>query len=248
MTQHFKQLQHNFADWLREPQSSAEFAGIEPRRLAVYRRLVHNNIRQFLHSGFPVLQQVLSSEQWQRLMAGFVAEHQAHSPLFSSIGQEFVDYLATLDLSQAELPEWTFELAHYERLEVAVQFATLNQVSTATQPLGDATRVVLNETAQMACYHYPVAEIKVGNLPTAPAPTAYCVVVYQAPSGQVHFLQLNPMTAFVLELLQQQPYSLTELCDTLMAQLPGYTEAQLKSALSQLLEDFAARSVLFTTP
>nr|WP_244993637.1 PqqD family peptide modification chaperone [Pseudidiomarina sediminum] len=246
VTQDFKQLQHKFANWLRTAEAGDDFPAIEARRLAVYRRLVHNNIRQFLDNGFPVLRKVLSDREWRALVEGFIAQHRAASPLFSDIGQEFVDYLAQLDLATTGVPVWTFELAHYERLEVDVQFANPPDV-LAAQTLEEATLLRLEPSARIACYQYAVAEISAEHLPTDPEPQPYCVVVYQTAQGQVRFLQLNPMTAFVLELLQQQPTSLVQLCDTLMAQLPGYTADQLKTALTQLLEDFAARGVLSTT-
>ncbi|WP_411358712.1 HvfC family RiPP maturation protein [Pseudidiomarina salilacus] len=249
----FKDLQVDFAKWLRDPQSDAQFAAIEPRRLAIYKRLIHNNIKQFLRNGFPVLQSVLTSAQWQQLERDFIAQHQAKSPLFSQIGQEFVDFLAHYlplqgNPQQTDFPPWTFELAHYERVEVDVRFKTLQ---TEWQPLAaidEETQLNLNPTAYLGIYDFPVARISPDYQPESKPNEPYFVLVYQELNGDVKFLELNPLTAFVVEQLQQKPHTLTQLFEVLKVQFSSFDQVVLQQGLQQLVVDFAERSLLLLRP
>ncbi|MCJ7814965.1 MAG: DNA-binding domain-containing protein, partial [Xanthomonadales bacterium] len=50
-----KKLQTAFAAHIRDPENQAAPAGIEDRRMKIYRDLFFNNIRSLLSSNFPVL-------------------------------------------------------------------------------------------------------------------------------------------------------------------------------------------------
>ncbi len=253
MNKDFKSIQHDLGAWLRGQDSSSQpFDNVEPRRLAIYKRLIHNNIQQFLRAGFPVLQEVLSAAQWQRLSANFIAHHQAHSPLFSEIGAEFVDFIATINAPQRvqdELPPWLFELAHYERLEVDVLHANFDDSLQAVETVTESTVLHLNSTAQVAIYNYPVASISRTELPTQELAEPYCILVYREPGAeQVRFMQLNSMTAGVLAELQANPLTFSQLFEVLLVQYPEQEPQALAAGLLQLVQDFCERFVLFTRP
>lgn len=253
MTQDFKHIQHELAAWLRAEEGAANtFTSIEPRRLAIYRRLVHNAIRQFLQAGFPVLQQVLTTKQWRVITDEFIGQHRAHSPVFSDIGAEFVDFVATFDLAQLKikgLPAWLFELAHYERLEVDVLHASFDEVLEPVTELTDATQLHLNSTAVVAVYQYPVASISSSHKPEEPLKEPCCMLVYRKPAEQqVSFMQINTLTALVLEELGSQALNFTQLFERLQVQLPNHSPEQLAHGLLALIQDFCERFVLFTKP
>ncbi|RUO59505.1 DNA-binding domain-containing protein [Pseudidiomarina insulisalsae] len=249
MSDNFKQIQFKLAQWLRDDNATADFPQVESRRLAIYRRLIRNNISQFLSNGFPVVQATLGAERWQALVAGFIATHASKSPLFSDIGSEFVDFLAGVDLAQRDLPAWLFELAHYERIEVEVKFAHFDETLAAVETLNDDTVLYLNSTAMIGVYQYPVAKIDKDHQPDAALDEPYIVLVYQLPdTGTVKFLQLNPLTAHTLSLLQAQPRNFTALCEALLMQFPEQDPQQLAAGLFRLVDDFCERFVLFMKP
>lgn len=251
MTQDFKKIQHDLAAWLRaEDDAEHGFDTIEPRRLAIYRRLIHNNIRQFLDAGFPVLQEVLTSAQWRALCNRFVSQHHAASPLFSSIGSEFVDFIATLDVARLATdgyPPWLFELAHYERLEVEVLHAVFDETLETIAELSDDTQLHLNPTARLAIYNYPVASVSQQHLPQEPLAEPYCVLVYRKlDAAQAQFMQINTITALAITELQRGEMTFAELFQQLQEQLPNQNPEALAQGLLTLIQDFCARFVLFT--
>lgn len=69
---------------------------LDEYRLQIYRRLIHNNIRQFLELCFSDSMQFFDAIKWQQLQQKFVAEAVPQSPFFSDIPQQFLDYIYTL--------------------------------------------------------------------------------------------------------------------------------------------------------
>ena len=56
---------------LRDPHASPAPAGIEERRLAVYRDLLFNNIEGLLAGNFPVVSELLGEQRWTALVRDF---------------------------------------------------------------------------------------------------------------------------------------------------------------------------------
>lgn len=260
----FKTLQRQFAGWLRNPQQAMP-AGIEARRMAVYRRLVHNNIYSFLSSGFPVLKKLLGATQWQQLIDAFIANHAAQSPYFSDMGREFVDFLSVFCCADnppaSQFPAYTYELASYERLEVDVQFAMLDEryqqvAAEQAASLIDYCQWRLNDSAQLVQFEHPVAWLGVDDQgEPLPLPAVnergYLLLLYRPPqSSAVEFLHLETLTALVVSCLQQQrePLSLAGLQQQLQALLPQWQADVVDHGVKQLCIDFIQRGVLLRAP
>ncbi|CAI8158445.1 MAG: Uncharacterised protein [Pseudidiomarina mangrovi] len=261
----FKAVQEEFARWLRNPDDNNTPNGIEARRMAVYRRLVRNNIFSFLSTGFPVLKKLLSQQQWQQLVDEFVAKHAAQSPYFSDMGREFVDFLAVYFSSRnsdnADFPEFTYELAFYERMEVDAQFAVLDDDIESLEQAQAAALVGqwrwrLNASVQVAQFKHPVAWLGSGHqreplLPEAVNNSGFILMVYRHPQrNSVEFMQLQPMTALMISSLQQQPQgqSLAQLQQQLQQWLPQLDSATINQGVAQLCIDFIHRGVLLQAP
>ena len=72
----FKDKQYAFAAHLRDPEGAAAPAGIEERRLAIYRKLFFNNLRNLLGRFFPVLRKIHDDDRWRRFVRGFMRHHE----------------------------------------------------------------------------------------------------------------------------------------------------------------------------
>ena len=114
----FIHLQRALAAHLRDPCQPLPMA-LDPRRLALYRSLVINNISSFINSSFPVSRSILG-ERWQPLIQQFVAQYACSSPLFLDIPAQFLQFF-TASYPQG-LADKAFlpELLHYEWVELAV--------------------------------------------------------------------------------------------------------------------------------
>jgi uncharacterized protein len=201
----FKKHQYDFTAHIRDPDKNPMPEGIEDRRMNIYRELLYNNIESFIASGFPVIRQLYDDDSWQRMIRDFFANHQSHSPYFLEISQEFIDYLQNEREPQAEDPAGLIELAHYEWVELALHVADESIDMTDIDANGDllAQRPVLSPLAWPLVYQFPVHKMGPENLPeTAPEQPSY-LVVYRNRNDEMNFLELNPVTARLIALLQE---------------------------------------------
>jgi len=193
--------QRRFTAYLRDPQQ-APAPDLEPRRLAVYRRLVFNNLRSLLGSGFPVCVRLLGEADWTALVHRYLASHVCRTPLFTELAAEFVQWLQEHD----DLPHPALaELAHYEWVETALYQhpATPLPAIAVIDPL----RVPLQRSALAwpLLYRWPVHLLGNGAPPTVPPTEPTGLLVRRDADGVVRFASLTPLAAQLLERLGNVP-------------------------------------------
>jgi hypothetical protein len=243
------QQQHAFAGHIRDPENNPAPAEIEDRRMAIYRDLFFNNVAGFLSSGFPVLKKLYSEEDWERMARDFFVRHRCQTPLFLEIAQEFLDYLQNERKPQPEDPPFLLELAHYEWVELAVTIDDTEIPHQGIDPAGDLLegRPVLSPLAWPLTYAYPVHRIGPNFRPQAPGEPVH-LLVYRNPDEKVGFMELNPVTARLLQLISEQPDASGR---GLMQQIAGELDHPDHQAVIQggllTLEELRASGVILGT-
>ncbi|UCB54287.1 MAG: putative DNA-binding domain-containing protein, partial [Thiotrichales bacterium] len=176
-------------------------------RIGIYRDLLYNNVEGFIASGFPVLRSIYSDENWHRMVRDFFSRHQSTTPYFLEISQEFLDYLQSERQPQPEDPQGLLELAHYEWVELALMVAEESFDLDRIDPNGDLLQghPVLSPVAWPLAYQFPVHKMGPDYLPDAPPEQPTYLVVYRNRMDEVRFLEINPVTARLINLLQEKP-------------------------------------------
>lgn len=201
----FKKSQYAFTAHLRDPEKNPAPEGIEDRRLGIYRDLLYNNIEGFISGGFPVIRSIYNDTDWHKMIRDFFAHHKSQSPYFLEISQEFLKYLENEREIQPEDPDGLLELAHYEWVELALNVSDESINMNNIDPNGDMLNQhpVLSPVAWPLAYQYPVHRMGPDNLPKqAPEQPTY-LVVYRNRNDEVKFMSINPVTARLLNLLQE---------------------------------------------
>jgi hypothetical protein len=197
----FQDKQYAFAAHIRDPENTLAPAGIEDRRMAIYRDLFFNNLLNLLGTFFPVLKTIHCEQHWRHLIREFMKIHRAKTPYFLQLPEEFLAFLQ--DGYQTRDDDYPFlnELAHYEYVELALRVSDkendLSGISTDGDLLtGSPVKSVL---AWAFAYHYPVHRISKDFLPGEPDAQPTYLVVYRRSDDEVRFLQLNAVTAGLLD-------------------------------------------------
>ena len=201
----FKKHQYEFTAHIRDPEKNKLPDGIEDRRMKIYRELLYNNIEGFIANGFPVIREIYNDQNWHRMIRDFFARHQSHSPYFLEISQEFLSYLQNERQAQEEDPAGLIELAHYEWVEMALHVSDETVSMDNINANGDLLeqRPVFSPLAWPLVYQFPVHTMAPDNLPEeAPEQPTY-LVVYRNRNDEVRFLEINPVTARLIGLLQE---------------------------------------------
>lgn len=203
----FQQVQYQFAAHIRHPERNPAPEGIEDRRLQIYRELFYNNVEGLIANAFPVLRKLSTDTVWHARMRDFYSRHQSHSPYFHELAAEFLRFLEAERGPHADDPAFISELAHYEWVELALSVAEAELTPELADPNGDLMigAPAISPLAQVLAYAYPVHRIGPDFLPDAPGAEPTYVVVYRTRQDEVKFMEVNAVTARLLQLIEESP-------------------------------------------
>lgn len=199
----FQDTQYAFAAHIRDPDKNPPPEGIEDRRMAIYRNLFFNNVVQLLSRTFPVLYKILGNKNWRLLVRDYFSRHEAHTPLFLEMPREFLQYLEKERGLVEGDPAFLYELAHYEWVELALSIDEREASLDEVDPDGDLLegRPEISPLVWSLQYRFPVHTISPDNQPTEPSEQPTFLVVYRNSDGRIGFLEINAVTARLIELL-----------------------------------------------
>jgi hypothetical protein len=200
----FQEIQYALAAHIRDPQAAAAPEGIEDRRLAIYRDLFFNNLRDLLGRGFPVLRKIVGPEGWDGLIREFMVQHRCRTPLFLELPREFLTWLREQRKPGPDDPPFLAELAHYEWVELALTVDERILSAVTVDPDGDLIEgvPVVSPLAWSLAYRFPVHRVSPDFRPAVPDAEPTRLIVVRDRKHQIGFLEINAVTARLLELLR----------------------------------------------
>jgi hypothetical protein len=246
----FKKHQYEFTSHIRDPEKNAMPDGIEDRRMKIYRELLYNNIEGFISSSFPVIREIYSDENWHKMVRDFFAIHQSQSPYFLEISQEFIEYLQNERSPQPEDPAGLIELAHYEWVEMALHVSDETMDMDNIDANGDLLtgRPVFSPVAWPLVYEFPVHTMSPESLSAEPPAQPTYLVVYRNRNDQVNFLEINPITARLVGLLQDnEDYKGLDAIEAITAEMDHPNPAVVKQGGLAALQELQQYGIILGT-
>ena len=199
----FRDIQYAFAKHIRDPANNPAPTDAEDRRMAIYRELFFNNLRSLISQTFPVLRKLHGPEKWNDFIRQFMVRHEAHTPYFLEIPNEFLQFLQ--DEYEAGEDDYPFlvELAHYEWVELALSVSDEENDMTGVDPDGDLLEgiPVKSKLAWLFGYQFPVHRISADFVPTEPGDQPTFLAICRKSNDDMDFMELNPVTARLLEVI-----------------------------------------------
>lgn len=193
----FQRYQIAFTAHIRNPTQHKRPAYITDARMAIYREIVFNNIFSSVSVCFPVCKNILGVRAWRKLVRQFFANHQANSPIFSEIPQQFLQFLNDVK----DLPAYLQQLAHYEWVEltIGIQQTEVIKLSKNIDLINE--KPILAPANMLLEYDFAVHKISKRHIPNTTEKT--CLLVFRNNAHQVKFIELNAMTFQLLTLIQE---------------------------------------------
>lgn len=246
----FQVKQYAFAAHIRDPENNPAPAGIEDRRMAIYRELFFNNLLKLLSSTFPVLTKLHSREKWRAFIRQFMIAHRAQTPYFLEIPKEFLAFLE--NEYQADDDDFPFllELAHYEWVELALSVSEETNDDLTVDPEGDFLDgiPVKSRLAWALTYRFPVHRISESYQPDEAGEQPTFMVIYRNREDELGFMELNPVTACLLELIgENESKNGRELLQTLADEIAYPDPAALLEHGAQTMQEMRAVEILIGT-
>ncbi|TXI20056.1 MAG: DUF2063 domain-containing protein [Nitrosomonas sp.] len=203
----FVRLQYSFAAHIRNPEKNPCPEAIENRRMKIYRELLYNNVEDFMASTYPVLRQITPDDRWHSMIRDYFANHLSHTPLFTEMPREFLKYLEHERRPQPDDPPFLLELAHYEWVELALSILDEKVNETTINSDGDLLdgNLVISPLAWALNYRFPVHKIGPDFQPKDTGGTQTHLVVYRDAGFDIHFIEINAITARLLHLITTNP-------------------------------------------
>lgn len=233
-----------FANHLRNPQQFSAPEGVAEERLQVYRELFFSNISQLLSGAFPVIRQILSDAAWQCLVRDFYTEHRSQTPLFPWVAGEFVEYLWHERQCGDDFP-FLAELAHYEWSESAL----LHEEKPSSEELTrnkKSDKPSLSPWCWPLMYRFPVHRIGVDYLPQQAESVPVCLLMYRNANDEVKFIESNPATFHLLQLLEDDALiNMEAVLEQLVRVMLHPQPAVLQQALEETVQQLRAIGVLY---
>ena len=224
----FQKKQYAFAAHIRDPDHAPAPDGIEDRRMAVYRDLFFNNLRNLLGGMFPVIRKIVGGDKWDRLIRLFMQHHVAQTPYFLQLPREFLDFLQNeYEPAEGDYP-FLLELAHYEYIEIALSISEEADDPAGVDPAGDLLSgvPVKSVLAWVYSYTHPVHRISTDFLPEAPSEQPVFLAIYRRSDDKVRFLELSPLSAGLLDAIEHNDSGHTgEQLLRALAEKTGYPDA-----------------------
>ena len=154
---------------------------------------------------FPVLTKLHSDEKWDALVREFMISHHAQTPYFLEIPKEFLAFLENTYESGPDDFPFLLELAHYEWAELALTVSEASNSELDVDADGDllAGIPVKSQLAWAFAYHYPVHRISETYKPDEPGAQPTFLVIYRTRDNDLSFMELNPVTARLLEVVAE---------------------------------------------
>lgn len=242
-------LQYAFTAFLRDPDNAPAPAGVEQRRLDIYVELLFNNIEGLLAANFPVIRR-LYGDDWYGLVRDFFAQHQSRTPLFLEIGREFLRYLEERQQQDRNDPPFLLELAHYEWAELALSIDEADVANIAHDPAGDPVHgiPVVSPLAWSLGYRFPVQLIAPNFLPEIAPEQPTLLLLVRDRSDAVSFIEINPLTALLLQKLQENSTHTGLYClDALLRENGQDGNAAMREGGIAVLHELKAREAILGT-
>ncbi|MDH5393739.1 MAG: putative DNA-binding domain-containing protein [Gammaproteobacteria bacterium] len=243
----FIQKQFEFTANIRDPDNTQTPAGIEERRMDIYRELFYNNIEGFISSTFPVIKTIYSEDHWHKMVRDFFIKHRCQTPYFLEISREFLGYLQNERTPQAEDPDFLLELAHYEWLELALMISDEDINIDSINPNGDllTKHPVMSPLAISLSYRYPVHKIGPDFIPDSCPDTASHLLVYRNRKDKVEFMEVNAVTARLIQLLNEdEQISGSQALQQIASELHSQNAEVIIAAGLQTLEQLQQQGIL----
>ena len=246
----FTRRQYEFAAHIRDPEHQPAPGDVEDRRMKIYRELFYNNVEGFLANTFPVIRKIHEDEVWHSMVQDYFSRHRSHTPLFLEIPREFLGWLENERVHKPDDFPFLHELAYYEWVELALSISEETLEQDGVDPDGDLlTGVpVLSPLAWQLAYQYPVHKISPDFLPEKPGEHPTLLVVYRNRADEVGFMEVNPVSKRLLELIAEDSGSTGEqLLNHIAGEMSHPRPAVVVDGGAEIMKDLLEKEILLGT-
>ncbi|MCB1986231.1 MAG: putative DNA-binding domain-containing protein [Burkholderiales bacterium] len=246
----FVRQQYAFAAYVRDPGQNHCPNDIDERRMKIYCELFYNNVEGFMANTYPVLRSIMPDERWHAMIRDYFARHRSSTPLFPEMPREFLKYLEHERSLDSEDPPFMLELAHYEWVELALSILDEKiDHSNLSAECNVLTEIpVVSSLAWLLSYRFPVHKISAEFKPLTHDAMTTHLIVYRDKRDEIHFIEANPVTARLMQLMiDNESRNGHTLLTQIAAELDHSQPDTVINGGYEIMTDFMDRGILLGT-
>jgi hypothetical protein len=235
------------------PDTAFAAFGATPARWQVYRRMVRSRLADNIEHGFARLAAIAGADRFHALVDRFLAVDPPRSHYLRDVPAEFLRFFEANgdELTRSfALPAYARDLARFEWSELETAYSHQETSACEVGPLEMDRLAVLSPALRLIELGYPVHRLGTEAGPALardaqldPAPFSLCLY-RDAKTHEVAVLELTPVTASMLALMQGSHLTLTAVVRNAAVAVGVTVDVAFVEALSTLLADLVERGVV----
>jgi hypothetical protein len=228
------------------PEDVAALVGAAPRRLALYRRLVRNNVTGVIDTMLALTRARLERHvpgELDRTVSAFLDEQGPRTPHLRDVPAELLAFAAPRWRADGRLPRWTVDHAELELSDFTIGVAPR---PLPPPPLADVAidrPLVFAEPKRLLHLGWAVNRMPREDLEAVPEERELSILVYRDGEHRSRFLELTPLAGEILDRLIAGAALGEAMIGACEAKGHALDDAVLAGA-ARLLADLGERGVL----
>jgi hypothetical protein len=210
LTKYTKSQQEKLASYCRLGDADG-LEGTTVGRIATYRRLVFNNVRDALERSYPLTKNALREKEWALLVNDFFEQHSCSHPQIWRMPEELIGHVVRHQPKLQSNYPLIIDLLHFEWKEIELHMMPNQHIEpgNCADPLGDAWH--LNPEHELMQFSYPVHQKNARYISASDQGTYHCLGFRDPFEGKVHFINLTPLLAAILNKLARSSAPIQEV-------------------------------------
>jgi uncharacterized protein len=219
---------------------------VGPGRFDVYRRLVHNRVRNTTVEFIGRTAARIGLERLRRDVAEFMDAAAPRSPYLRDVPGEFVDWVAPRWLADPGIDDFLVDLARHELLEYDVRNDPAGGDAPTGEPLALDRTLRFDGSARLVSYAFAVHRLSVDPADrTQPERSPTRLLVYRdRTSARVRYLELTELAAGIAKALIVEHQPVAEGLRSACARLGVALDDDRLAIAAAFLADLADREVM----
>lgn len=242
LTKETKAVQYQMATYCKTGEAT-EIMGAKQDRLHNYRRLIYNIIDDAIENAYPIARNIIPSEQWQEMVDTFIAEHKCQHPQIMHMPGEFIAFTDEFNYAEKFNIPFLHDLLHFEWVEVLVH-TMKDQVIPDFNEDGNllTEQLIFSPYFQMIELEYPIHRLRSTSMEDAKG--LYYILVYRQESGTVQYVELNQLTAYLLNSILENECTLKKAILPLIENADETTTNNFTANALQFMENLVSMGIL----
>jgi hypothetical protein len=223
-----------------DPEHAVAFAGIGAKRLLLYRKLVRNGLLSAIRKLIPRTAARLDPffDVW---VDRYCDLEMPRSHYLRDVATEFVDWVLPQWMANKTVPRYLSDLARFELVDFHIAIAMSEVREISGHELALDKPILFDTSVRMAQFAYAVQRLDEDETDReVPVEESTRLLGYRDADYEVHFLELSPLAAGILErLLAGKTFG-----ESVIDAFGGVPPASVLETIAQMLADLADKKAL----